>query len=203
MFRNFKLIVAALAVVGLAAGCASKPMETKSFLTDYDNLKLVDEDFSFYKAPDMSTANYPKLIVTPIEFALSPDDLASFTDGQKQQIREHAQKTVNKLLTPYFQMVQQPGPGTGKLRVAFTDIEQSNALLALYPMTRAAGAGRGGAAIQGEIVDSETNTQLVAWTRKFKGSMLHGSGAGALSDIMTAIDVWAEGAAKVLAAKAN
>jgi hypothetical protein len=203
MYRNLKLIVAALVVVGLAAGCAGKDKASTEFLSDYDNLKMVNEDFSFYKAPDMSRANYPKLILNPIEFELQPSDLANFTDEQRQEIREHAQKAVNKLLAPYFQIVQQPGPNTAKLHVAFTDIEKSNALLALYPMTRAAGAGRGGAAIQGELLDSQTGTQLAAFTRQFKGSMLHGSGVGEMSDIMSAIDTWAEGATKVLAEKAN
>jgi len=196
MFRNFTSIVAALAVAGLVAGCGGKMHESKNFLSTYANLGPVVDDFSGYIAPDMTTANYPKMIIDTIEFDLSPEDSEKFSEEQKQEIREYAQKAANKLLAEHFQIVTQPGPGTGRFRMAFTDIEKSDALLAMYPMTRVTGVGRGGAAAQGEVVDSKTGKQLAAFIRKGKGSFAHGSGIGSLSDIETAIDTWAEAAKK-------
>jgi len=194
MYRTIKLLIAALAVMGLAAGCAQKAAKNEGFLSDYADLKKVDDDFSFYKAPDMTVKNYPRMMFEPIQFDLAPGDLADFSAEQQQEIREYAQKAATKVIASVFTIVQQPGPGTGRIRMAFTDIEKSNALLALYPMTRAAGVGRGGAAIQGEVLDSETGSQLAAWTRAGKGSALHGSGVGDLSDIETAIDTWQKAA---------
>jgi hypothetical protein len=199
MFRNFTLIVAALAVAGLVGGCAGKMTESRNFLSTYDNLKEVDPNFSGYIAPDMTLENYPKMIIDPLDFDLSAEDAAKFDDEQRQEIKEYTQKALEKLMTQYFQIVKQPGPKTVRFRMAFTDMEKSDALLALYPMTRITGVGRGGAAAQGEVVDSQTGTQLAAFTRVSKGSFAHGSGVGSLSDIETAIDTWAEAADKRLA----
>jgi hypothetical protein len=192
MFRNFTLIVAALAVAGLVGGCAGKMTESRNFLSTYDNLKEVDPNFSGYIAPDMTLENYPKMIIDPLDFDLSAEDAAKFDESQRQEIKEYTQKALEKLMTQYFQIVKQPGPKTVRFRMAFTDMEKSDALLALYPMTRITGVGRGGAAAQGEAVDSQTGTQLAAFTRVGKGSFAHGSGIGSLSDIETAVDTWAE-----------
>lgn len=198
MYRSLKLMFAALAVLGLAAGCAQKMKKQESFLSDYAELEKINDDFSFYKAADMTVENYPRMIFDPIQFDLNPDVMADFSEEQKSEVREYAQQAASNILSTYFKLVSQPGPGTGRVRMAFTDIEKSNALLALYPMTRAAGVGRGGAAIQGEVLDSVTGTQLAAWTRKGKGSALHGSGVGELSDIKTAVDTWAKNAMQVI-----
>lgn len=202
MLRFFAPIVAVLAVAGLVGGCAGKMTQSTNFLSTYDNLKEVDANFSGYIAPDMTLENYPKMIIDPVEFDLSAEDSAKFDDAQKQEIKEYTQKALDKLLSQYFQIVKQPGPGTARFRMAFTDMEKSDALLAIYPATRLTGVGRGGAAAQGEAVDSDTGTQLAAFTRVGKGSFAHGSGIGSLSDIETAVDTWAEAAnarlAKVL-----
>ena len=83
------------------------------------------------------------------------------------------------------------GPGVCRLRIAFTDLEKSAALMNLHPLSRATGAGRGGAAIEAELLDSESNEQLGAFTRRATGEFFEGSGMGSLSDIKSAIDRWA------------
>ncbi|MDX1431389.1 MAG: DUF3313 domain-containing protein [Gammaproteobacteria bacterium] len=197
MYRRFVPIAMMLVVAGVVAGCAHKMKTAESgFLDDYSKLEKVDDDFSFYRASDYTLKNYPMIIVDPIQFNLDAEVAKDFTEEQRREIREYAQQTVNKILSPHLKIVTQPGPGVARVRMAFTDIEKSEALLNLYPATRAAGVGRGGAAVEGEILDSQSGTQLVAWTRRGKGTLLQGSGVGSLSDIKTVIDHWAADANK-------
>jgi hypothetical protein len=91
----------------------------------------------------MTKANYPKLIVEPIQFQLIPEVAKSFTEEEKLKIQEYTRKARKKIISAHYQIVNEPGSDVGRLRMAFTDIEKSNALLALYPATRVAGVGRG------------------------------------------------------------
>jgi hypothetical protein len=134
------------------------------------------------------------VILDPIQFNLDVEDRAGFSEEERREIREYAQTAFTKVISNHVQLVTQPGPGVCRLRVAFTDLEKSAALMNLHPLSRATGAGRGGAALEGELVDSQTNKQLGALTRTATGEFLEGSGMGSLSDIKSAIDRWAEDA---------
>ena len=68
------------------------------------------------------------------------------------------------------------GPGVGRFRQSLTDLEKSKPLLNIVPQTRMTGAGLGGAAFEGEILDSQTQEQLVAIVWAIKGKRLSLSG---------------------------
>ena len=156
MSHKIALFATVILVAGVLSGCATKPKASNDFLSDYANLQKVNDDFSFYKARDMTKANYPKLIVEPIQFQRNPEAAKGFTEEEKLKIQEYTRKAQKKIISAHYQIVNEPGPDVDRLRMAFTDIEKSNALLALYPARRAAGVGRGDAAVEGEVLDSET-----------------------------------------------
>lgn len=197
MFRNFTPLIMALAFAGLAMGCApTMKMESGGFLSDYSKLEKVNDNYSRWKAPGWTKDSCVRLIVDPIQFDLDTTDKKEFSADDRREIREYAQKKFTAIIAKNREIVTQPGPGVCRVRLAFTDLEKSNALLNLYPMTRAAGAGRGGAAIQGELIDTESNKVVAMMTRRATGEFFEGGGVGSLSDIKTAIDVWSEDAEK-------
>jgi hypothetical protein len=201
MVRNFTSIIMALVFAGLATGCGPKMKKESDFLSDYSRLETVDDDHSLYRDPSLTKATCPRLIIDPIQFNLDVEDGKDFSEEERREIREYAQTALTKVFSRHFQFVTQPGPGVCRLRVAFTDLERSQALMNLHPLSRATGAGRGGAALEGELVDSQSNKQLSAITRRATGEFFSGSGVGSLSDIKSAIDRWAEDADKKIAAR--
>ncbi len=191
MFRNFTSIIMTLMFAGLASGCAPQMRKEAGFLEDYSKLEKINDNHSRWKDPSFTRDTCPRMIVDPIQFNLGAEKKTDFSAEEIREIREYAQTAFTKVVSNHIQVVTQPGPGVCRLRIAFTDLEKSAALMNLHPLSRATGAGRGGAAIEAELLDSESNEQLGAFTRRATGEFFEGSGMGSLSDIKSAIDRWA------------
>lgn len=132
------------------------------------------------------------MILDPIVVDLQEEDEHRFSDEEIQEIVEYADSEPARVLSKHFELVTSPGPRTGRLRLALTDIAKSKPLLNALPHTRIAGVGRGGAAAEGEYDDSQTGEQIFAGVRRSTGTFLSTTGFSALSDIKAAIDAWVE-----------
>ena len=191
MLRNFTSIIMTLMFAGLASGCAPQMKKEAGFLEDYSKLEKVNDNWSRWKDPSVTKDTCPRVIVDPIQFNLGAEKKTDFSAEEIREIRDYAQTKFTEVIARRAEIVTHTGPGVCRLRVAFTDLEKSAALMNLHPLTRATGAGRGGAAIEAELLDSESNEQLGAFTRRATGEFFEGSGMGSLSDIKSAIDRWA------------
>lgn len=196
MIRNFKKIIIALMFAGLATGCAPQMKKEGGFLEDYSKLEKVNDDFAMWRDPSFTKTTCPRVIFDPIQFNLDAKDRTDFTDEERREIREYAQTKFTEVIARHKQIVTQPGPGVCRLRVAFTDLEKSSALMNLHPLTRATGAGRGGAALEAMFIDTESNKVIGMMSRRATGEFFEGSGMGSLSDIKSAIDRWSVDADK-------
>ena len=190
MVRNFKSIIMALVFAGLATGCAPQMKKEGGFLEDYSKLEKINDNYSRWQDPSFTKATCPRMIVDPIQFNLDAEDRTGFSEEERREIREYAQTAFTKVVSNHIQVVTQPGPGVCRLRAAFTDLEKSAALMNLHPLSRATGAGRGGAAVEAMILDTESNKVIGMATRRATGEFFEGSGMGSLSDIKSAIDRW-------------
>lgn len=186
------IIVLFCAAVSLQA-CRSVDLEPSGFLTTYDNLERVDSDLFFHRNPEVERRAYPRAILDPITWNLGEEDEQRITDDERRELTDYANDALTRVLGEHFELVSSPGPGTGRLRLALTDIARSRPLLNILPHTRIAGVGRGGAAAEGEFVDSRTGEQIFAGIRRSSGRFFSTSGFTPLSDIKAAIDSWAEG----------
>ena len=160
------------------------------FLEDYSKLEKVNDNHSRWKDPSFTKATCPRMIIDPIQFNLDGKDRTDFSEEERREIREYAQTAFIKVVSNHIQVVTQPGPGVCRLRVAFTDLEKSAALMNLHPLSRATGAGRGGAAMEAMVLYTESNKVIGMMTRTATGEFFEGSGMGSLSDIKSAIDRW-------------
>ncbi|MEE8245120.1 MAG: DUF3313 family protein, partial [Pseudomonadales bacterium] len=98
-----------------------------------------------------------------------------------------------------YEVVFGPGPGVASFRLGITDVDASIAALNLSIYTRVTGAGLGGIAAEGELVDSVTGKQLAAAIRWGSGSRVMGRGTqvlegevSKLADAKGVIDRWAK-----------
>jgi hypothetical protein len=200
MIRSTASVLSVLAALGLLAACggAEKAPQT-GFLSDYSNLEKVDDNRLEYRNPNVSKGTYKTFIVDKFTFNLQEEDKREFNDAEIAEIAEYAHANLVRVISKHFQVVSTPGAGVARVRSQLTDLEKAQPLMNVHPLTRATGGGRGGAAIEGEIVDSVTGEQLFAIVRRTTGEFASGSGMTSLADIKTAIDIWAESLDKKIA----
>ena len=95
-------------------------------------------------------------------------------------------------------MTDQPGVGVARLRLAMTNIKQGKWWASIHPGSKLAGAGTGGASMEGEVIDSVTGKQLAAVVRSGSGDQFELDHFDRLDDIKDVINKWAKDAEKRL-----
>jgi len=91
-----------------------------------------------------------------------------------------------------YEIVDSPGEGVARIRVGVNSVEESVAALNIVIYTKITGAGLGGAAAEGEIVDSLTGEQLTAAVRWGSGSRILHAGLTHTGDAKIAMHRWAK-----------
>jgi len=155
----------------LAAACASKgpgPKNTSGFLSDYSDLRhdsKYKSDWVYIK-PDADLQEYDRVlidavVVLPLKGSmageLGPDAL--------QKIADHFTKILKDTIAPYYTLALTPGPNVLRVRIAITDVEKSTGGKPGDPDFRV-----GSAAMECEIVDSESGMRLAAAVDRISGS---------------------------------
>ncbi|MEM9533561.1 MAG: DUF3313 domain-containing protein [Pseudomonadota bacterium] len=188
----------------LLAGCAApvKEQPPSGFLSRYDQLEQTRD--RFYEFYDPSLSSYKSfLIETPeILFEVDPEQ---WSEEDLEEIKGYFVERLEKELTKDdgYAVVQQPGPGVACLRVGLTALDASNGALNLSIYTKITGAGLGGAAMEAELVDTETGKQLAALLAWGNGSRVLRAGLTRLGDAKLQINRWSAGLRKSLDALAE
>lgn len=179
----------------LLSACNSAPAPTRSgFLTAYDALQTRSASRSDFTSPDLAT--YTALLIDPVEVRVDPEALPP---DQAALAADHFHAAAVRVATEAgIPLTDTPGPTTARLRLALTDIAASTWWAKIHPAARVSGAGTGGAAMEGEITDSLTGTQLAASVRADSGNQFNLTAFSTLDDVKGAIDRWAADAAAQL-----
>jgi hypothetical protein len=179
-------LVVAVAFVG---GCAKTPEATETgFLSDYSRLQVVNDQRMAYAGPEL--AEYDAYIIDPIEFRLPPRQL---NEQQRSEVAEHFRKRLTEIVQKRgLGITDEPGKGVARLRIAMTGVTGSTWWMKLHPASRAMGAGTGGAAMEGEVVDSVTGRQIAAAVQASPGNQFNFTAFKTVDDVKSAIDKWAE-----------
>ncbi len=183
-------------MAGLAVGGCGKSLAPTGFLSDYSKLDT-DTDVEGvrygvramrYIGPDVG--RYSQFIVDPVQIHLH-----SAADGtDRQMLREVAGKfhaAIVRELSGGYKVVSRPGPGVARIRVAITDIDKDTVALNVLPQTKLMGAGLGGAAMEGEIVDSQSGKQIAAVIQGQKGKAISLDGLSKWSSAKAVVEYWA------------
>lgn len=184
--------IALCAIAALAAcGCATTGQpESSGFLSDYSNLTQIGKDHLFYSAG--KSAQYRKFIVEPVTVLFTPDQNSAFDVNELEELRLYFEGKIKDALTrdDGYELVTEPGPGVARLRVGLVDVKRTIGALNILLVTKATGAGIGGASAEGEMLDAQTGEQLAAAVRWGGGSRVLIAGFTSMGDAKIAIRRW-------------
>jgi hypothetical protein len=209
-------LIALSALLLLLTGCAAtqqaRDVEQSGFLEDYSKLEKGEEGRALfvYENPDADFSAYRKVIIDPVTVwrALDSDKSKMRNVPEEEQLRLanlfHA--AIFEELRANWEVVQEPGPGVLRVRVALTEAGKANAPMnvvsTLLPISRAitevnrvaTGTHRyvGSASAEGEVTDAESGEVLLAaMDRRVGGKTVRGS-ASSWSDVENALQHWAK-----------
>ncbi len=178
----------------LAAACATVQNPGQAgFLSDYSKLEAIDDNHLSYDSGKLG--NYSTFIIEPVAMLYrQPEEERVFTDEELEDLKAHFKTAISEALTGDggFQIVEAAGPGTARLRVAITDVDDTVGALNVAITTKITGAGLGGAAMEGELLDSVTGEQLRAASRWGSGSRVLRAGFTHTGDAKILMDRWAK-----------
>jgi len=178
----------------MIGGCATVQDPGQSgFLSDYSRLEEVAENHLVYDSGNLG--NYSKFIIEPIAMLYrQPEEKRVFDDEELEDLQAHFATKVHKALTEDdgYQVVEVPGSGTARIHIAITDVDDTIGALNITIYTKITGAGLGGAAMEGEVVDSVTGEQIAAVIRWGSGSRVLRAGFTHTGDAKIVIDRWAK-----------
>ena len=162
-----------LLIAMMVAACAApvQKQEYTGFLSDYSNLQEKDSMTFLFHSDDL--LNYRSFIIDPIEILYVPDeDNRIFSDEELAELQTFFKTNLSDALTRdnQYAVVSEPGPSVARMRYAITHIDDTIGVLNIAMYTKITGAGLGGVAIEGELVDSQSGEQLAATVRWGSGS---------------------------------
>ncbi len=181
---------ALLALLVLSWSCGLAARRT-GFLTDYSGLEEVASDVWFYVNDRVPVGTYSRFIVDPVESYIDLEE-SGFREEEVTEFAEYMHATIVRRLSDRYDVVTLPGPGIARIRIALTSISGSVPLLNIIPHTRITGAGRGGAAMEGEIQDSLSGEQVAAIVQGGSAGVFESAGLSDASDIHAVIDYWVD-----------
>jgi hypothetical protein len=194
MTNLIKLIFFGTIFSALAAGCATVQDPGQSgFLSDYSNLEEIDENQLLYDSGNMG--NYSKFIIEPVAMLYrQSEEKRIFDDEELEGLQAHFRTAIIEALTEDdgFQVVELAGPGTARIHLGITDVDDTIGALNISIYTKITGAGLGGAAIEGEVVDSITGEQIAAVSRWGSGSRYLRAGFTHTGDAKILMNRWAK-----------
>ncbi len=182
-------ILGAIAGAVLAGGCASKPGITQTgFLSDYSKLESVNDSRMRYESPRAS--EYARVIIDPVQVAVGEGKLDA---SERAELARHFHdELVRAVQGAGYQTTTRAGVGVARVRVALTRVAASSWWQKVHPVSRAVGAGTGGAAMEGEVIDSVTGEQIGAVIQAGTGNQFDVLAFSTMDDIKNAVSQWAD-----------
>jgi hypothetical protein len=212
------LVLLLIAAGGCAVTEAQKPkagdsLATSGFLTNSSQLQpgTKDQAALVYFNPNAKWAHYNSIMIEPVTIGLGPDHPVS--DADEQMLSSYYYNALSQNLSKDFTVVNQPGPGVLKIRVALTDattatpvlrtisvvVPQARLLNSVTNLATGSYAFVGSAQSEGEVLDSVTGERLAAAIDKRSGGLsVKNADVWQWGDAQNAMDYWAQRTAQRL-----
>ncbi len=174
----------------LFAGCepaeVTPAAESSGFLGDYSQLKpgRADQAQLIYINPKADFSPYENVIVAPVlvwEGARS--DFAGVSPEELRSLAQDFGSTMRKELGHEFQVIDQPQPGTLRIRIAIVEAKRAGA--------GSGSAFEGSVGIEVEILDASSGERLVAAVDSRGEVGAQGGSIPAGTDVRAAFVTWA------------
>ncbi len=192
MYKNHRLLTALGLSSGLLiAGCANQPTTAENyqpsgFLKDYSQLKPAPDGSGAlaYRKPGLNLKDYNKVMLDPIKVWYRNDaDYKGIDPNELKTLTDYFQQSLTKALQPAYPLVNKPGPGVLRVRIAVTELKPTDTGMSVVTLVvpyasvvdMASGGGTGSApylgdaAIEVEFRDSRSNELLAAYVDKRVG----------------------------------
>ncbi len=184
-----------VSMILLLQACAAPVTEQSrvGFISDYSRLEKVADNAFRYTSPKVKA--YTRFLIDEPEFLFEqalPEDEKEFSDAELEELSEYFVEHLEKVLTEDdgYEVVQSPGQGVARLRIGITALDATNGVLNVTIYTKVTGAGLGGAAMEGELLDSISNEQLAAAVQWGNGSRVLRAGFTKSGDAKLQINRW-------------
>ena len=182
----------------VCTGCSSSPPAQTGFLGDYSRLEP-DGSTRLVYVDKAALGKYETFIIDPIKVHFHDESNAAKVKAQgklKQEDVDDLKNYMHEALEQAirdggYKIVYRPAPEVARIRLALTDIKKSTPALNVIPHTKMTGLGLGSAAMEGEIIDSQTRVQLAAVVQGQQGSRVSFAGVKTWGDVKAVIDQWA------------
>lgn len=207
-------VITGLCMLMLLGACASmqaRSTTTSGFLGDYSQLKEGGDGKALlvYIDPKVDFKSYTRVLIDPVKlYASSENSMENVSLDDRKKLLNYADATIREHLAKDYVIVQKPGPGVMRLRVALTEAEGSYVVLdtvsTVLPIglalaglqTAATGSCSfvGSAGVEAELQDSETGKRLMAAVDRRVGGKVTGKGDkfDEWRTVKNAVDYWAE-----------
>jgi hypothetical protein len=166
MYRNIRAVLAGVMILA-SVGCASTTPPRSGFLKNYGGLvkEAGDEGVWLYRNPKVTYASYDKVMIDPIVAGLDPDRGRVLIDPKAlHDLTTYMHDSVKKTVSERYSVVESPGKGVLRLRVALTHLEPSSgAASAQATSGYLSGIGFGSASFEGETRDSMSGERIHAF----------------------------------------
>jgi hypothetical protein len=198
-------------IIGCAATIQKREVPTSGFLKDYSQLRegKDDEALMVYINKGVNFHVYDSVLIDPVAVIVSEDsDMAKVSAEDRQKIANYFYAVLEQNLSKNYIIASKPGSLTMRLRVALTDIKNSQVFLdtvsTILPVGLAvdmisyAATGThtyvGDANVEMELLDSMTGQRLAAAVDGRSGRKITGQldKFNQWKDVKGACDYWAQ-----------
>ena len=186
-FRYFRCFPPIICLAFILGGCSSGPAMTQTgFLSSYSELAPDGDNRMRYASSELG--NYTSFIVDPVQVSSQKGKL---DPDQRAEVANHFRKSLStELKKRGYEVTDTAAAETARIRIAITNVNESTWWMKIHPASSLAGAGRGGAAMEGEVIDSVTGQQLAAVVQSGVGSQFTVGNFSTVSDLNNIIDQW-------------
>jgi hypothetical protein len=179
----------------LALGCAKElPPKFSGFLDDYSVLRPSQklDGALVWKNKAKRLNVYKMIIIDPVQVYMSDEDIEKVGAERTQDLARYFEDEIRTAMEDSYPIVDHSGFGVLRIRAALTNVRRGRPLLNLTPAFSYLGFGLGGAAIEAELLDTQTGECVVAFVDSQRGKAYRKTaGARPYGDARDVLRSWA------------
>ncbi len=195
-------------VISCAPTQQARDVGESGFLVDYSRLTRggSEEALYVYRNPAARFSKYDKVLIEPVTVWKSEgSSVAEVPEDDLQNLADLFYRLMREQLEKDYQIVDEAGPGTMRLRVAITEAEKANVVLnvlstvtplRIFSSSKSMATGThafvGKAGAEGELTDSETGQVLIQAVDRRAGANSMKGATSSWGDVEQALRYWAE-----------
>ena len=193
--KSVRLVSGVLSLAALLCACSTtyqaRNVKPSGFLSDYSKLEKLGSDNPalLYVNTDTISGKYSRIMIDPIQmYGPTNGALARLSKQDQQRLVDYLDASLRVYLTNNYALVNQPGPGVMRLRMAITEARGANVpfdvLSTVVPIglviseTKRIATGAhtavGKAGLECEALDSVTGQRLFAFVDARVGRKITG-----------------------------